>query len=197
MPGADPTAIGVPLARPLCDGKFAFARHSHARPIRRDIPYVTCTVCRSPNRAKLERELAQGVEQKRVATKYKVGHASVRRHVANCLVPAVRSATPPLDALRAKASIDAGMRVLEIMRAALERTVQIADEAFRGSNPDLELKALQVVGRHCRTIAALTGEIKPPEAPIENHLHLTWPQFEKIYRERALPSLAANTPERG
>ncbi len=98
-------------------------------------PSARCTVCRSPNRARIEADMAKGLGKRETATKYKLGEDSIWRHWHRHVPEAVKAARK-VDYLKPGANLEkllveepAGLlESLSLIRAGLLSQFDIALE---------------------------------------------------------------------
>lgn len=84
---------------------------------------MVCKFCRSPQRAALERDLANGASYRDIAAKLDIDIASVSRHVNNCIPDKIAKAAEKMEIAEGLNAIDALVEHYEIVREWLKNAI--------------------------------------------------------------------------
>ena len=142
----------------------------------------TCSLCAHPDVADIDAALAAGGSRRAVSQRFGVGEASVQRHRADHLSPAlVTAATNAAEAQRFVTLIDR----LELQATRLERVIE-AQEA-KGSVGTM-LAAIRELRAMLELLGKATGELKPDGVHVTLNL-ATNPEWLEVQR-RLLDALA-------
>jgi hypothetical protein len=113
---------------------------------------MICKFCRSPQRATLERELANGASYRDIASKLDIDMASVSRHVNKCIPGKIAKATEKRDISDGINAIDALTEHYEIVREWLRHAIESGKIAEIALMLKESRKSIELSGR-------LSGEL--------------------------------------
>ncbi len=120
---------------------------------------MTCKFCRSPQRATLEREIANGASYSEIAAALNVDVASVSRHVHNCIPGKIAKAAEKMDISDGLNAINALVEQYEIVQAWLKKAIEGGKVA--------EVALMLKEGRkHIELNARLTGQLNGPSTQV-------------------------------
>lgn len=111
-----------------------------------------CTVCTHAERGAIDRALATGTPNRRIATQYGLSEASVRRHAAEHLPATLVKAQEAEDVRQA---LDVVQQLTAINQASLDVLKQARDR----HDGELALKAVDRVQKQIELQAKLLGEL--------------------------------------
>lgn len=120
---------------------------------------MTCKFCRSPQRATLEREIANGLSYSECATRLGIDVASVSRHVHNCIPGKIAKAAEQMEISDGLNAINALIEQYEIVHVWLKKAI----EGGKVSEVALMLKEGR---KHIELSARLSGELNGPTTQV-------------------------------
>ncbi|MBK1668329.1 hypothetical protein CKO28_09810 [Rhodovibrio sodomensis] len=146
-----------------------------------------CTVCDHPERAKIELGLARKVPSRKLAQKFDVGEAAIRRHKDGHMPPQLMAslmtaATPSeidLDQLRQSESEG----ILQHLVAERGRLYNVADEAERLGDFRSAIQAHRAINDNISTTAKLLGELSTGSQTTINNNLVVAPEYLDMRNE--------------
>jgi hypothetical protein len=136
-----------------------------------------CTICSHPQRNKIEAALIAAEPNRRIATRFDVDEAAIRRHVADHVHATLARARDALEIAR-------GDELLEQVKTVLAKTWALLASAEAERDDDRALKALAGLDSRLTLLAKLMGELR--EQHVVNIVVL--PEWQQL-RHRVITAL--------
>jgi hypothetical protein len=136
-----------------------------------------CTIFSHPERAKIEAALVAAEPNRRIAPRFNIDEASIRRHVQEHFHATLARARDALEITRAD-------ELLDQVKAALAKTWVVLASAEADRNDDRTLKALAGLDSRLTLLAKLMGELR--EQHVVNIIVL--PEWQQL-RQRVITAL--------
>jgi hypothetical protein len=121
----------------------------------------SCTICTHPKLDEIDKALADGVPNRRIASQCDVSEASVRRHKAEHLARALVKAAEKRQEMR-------GDRLLDQVLDLQTRTLELLAEAERDGDRGTRLGVIREARSNLELIGRFLGELKGGETNILN-----------------------------
>jgi hypothetical protein len=145
----------------------------------------TCTVCRHPERDAVERDLAQGLPYRDIASRHGLSRDAVRRHRNDHLAPMLAK----VQAARERK----GSRLLDRVEDLYARARRVLDAAEAEGRASLSLAAIRELRSTCELLGRITGELN--DRPEQTINVLVAPEWHAV-RAAMLDALAAHPEAR-
>lgn len=126
---------------------------------------MPCSVCHHPDRDAIDRHLAQGGLNRRVATAHSLTESSVRRHRANHLPATLLKAHEAAEVSRAD-------DLLAQVQALLDRALAILSRAEEAGDHRTSLSAIREARGTLELLGRLTGELQGAQAVAVAHVEV-------------------------
>lgn len=112
----------------------------------------TCTICRHPERAAIERAMVAGVPFRHIAAEWTVSTQALQRHRAACL---------SADVVRVQADADdrRALDVVQQLRAINAASLAVLADARASGKPALVLSAVDRIQKQIELQAKLLGDL--------------------------------------
>jgi len=139
-----------------------------------------CTVCRSKERAAVERALIGGSSLRDIARQFHLTKDAISRHQKGC----VRKTIQKRSETRELALAD---RLLDEMAGLQAKTHAILESASgKEGDPRIALAAISEARHNVALVARMTGRLDPKQEQDKRDGHMvTWEEFVVLYRARS------------
>jgi hypothetical protein len=137
---------------------------------------VACRVCDHRDRGEIEAAVLAGTATFALSRRYGIPNTTLRRHIAEHIGRALTISDGQ--------SVDPNLPLIEQMQRLQARTVELLEAAHKSKQSGVALQAIREARANIQLWARLTGQIDGDKREGDRHLHLTWPDFLRLYEER-------------